>query len=44
MKTLRSVVVNLVMAVVLMMFNLVAAGCGSSGSQPSTNSTPNGGY
>jgi hypothetical protein len=44
MKTPRSPVVNLVMAVALMAFNLVAAGCGSSGSQPSTNSTPNGAY
>jgi hypothetical protein len=43
-RTVRSVTVKLAVAVVLTVFCLVTAGCGSSGNQPSTNSTPNGAY
>jgi hypothetical protein len=43
-KTVRAVTVKLAVAVVFMVVGLVAVGCGSSGSQPTTNSTPNGAY
>jgi hypothetical protein len=35
---------TLAMAVLVTVYGLAAAGCGSYGSQPSTSSTPNGAY
>jgi hypothetical protein len=43
-RTVISVTVKLAVTMALMVFGLLTAGCGSSGNQPSTNSTPNGAY
>ena len=42
--SLRSVAVNLAIAVLVTVFGLVATGCGSSSNQPSINATPSSGY